>query len=613
MKFSNIKLFQLLLLGVLLMTIATPSKVLAENDILEKPYYQIISAINENGLEISEIIIDGPPEPPLGVYRRVVNYIPSNLPPGVNIIPNVPAFSWSFGCSATSAAMIAGYYDRNGYPNMYMGPTNWGIMPLDNSVWPDWVDGAGQTRHQCPLSATHDGLDGRVGRGHVDDYWVEYGAMDHDPFYLNWDEHENGDCTGDYMKTNQTTNYGNMDGGTTFYYYPDNPNPVTCDDLVAAGVGDSDGTNGFRLFYDSRGYSVDASNCYYRITSNQVPGGFSFEDYMAEIDDGYPVMIHVTNHTMVGVGYDTNTNEVILHDTWDNSSHTMPWGGSYVGMAMQAVSVVHLDVWQHNSADTGNWHTDSTWNEGTIPTINKDVTILEDHVVTLNTDAHVRNLTIQYGGTLVIEDGANLTVEENLYNNGLTQEIKEVTLGSTTEFFHIQNSAGTIDVYHGVDITPESNGLGSTIVELRGNHTNGCTDDKTDALINRCIRITPESEQSATIRFWFTEDERNDQAANNLSVWHHDGSWTSVGSSLVQSESGIACISGLPPGFGCYVEAQGISTYSPFGVGSDTAPTAIVLQRFDAQEEKNITLSIFVGMFFTFLGTGILLYHRRKI
>jgi len=117
---------------------------------------------------------------------------------GVNTVSEVPAFDWSFGCSATSAAMIAGYYDRRGYGNMYAGPTNSGVMPLDNSSWPDWVDSHGDPRSQCPLSATHNGLDGRAVNGHVDDYWIYYNQPGPDPFVTNgWTEHTYGDCTGD--------------------------------------------------------------------------------------------------------------------------------------------------------------------------------------------------------------------------------------------------------------------------------------------------------------------------------------------------------------------------------------------------------------------------------
>jgi len=56
------------------------------------------------------------------------------------------------------------------------------------------------------------------------------------------------------------------------------------------------------------------------------------------------VMLHVVGHTMVGVGYDDSTTPgtVYLHDTWDNSVHSMDWGASYSGMAMQAVTIIHL-------------------------------------------------------------------------------------------------------------------------------------------------------------------------------------------------------------------------------------------------------------------------------
>lgn len=613
MKHKRMKLIQLFVLGLLLIAFVFPSQVLADDDEPDNPYYQVHSVILEDGTVLDETIIAGPPEPPPGFDRNEVNYLPPNLPPGVNVIPNVPAFDWSFGCSATSASMIAGYYDRNGYPNMYAGPTNWSIMPLNNSVWPDWVDGAGDTCHQCPLSATHNGLDGRTTRGHVDDYWREYGNSDPDPFDGNWTEHTYGDCTGDFMKTNQTTNYGNSDGGTSFYSYG-SATPLTCAVMRDVhGIHNQDGTYGFKLFYESRGYTVDANNCYMQKTDNEEPGGFSFADYMAEIDAGFPVMFHVTGHTMVGVGYNSNTNQVILHDTWNYNQHAMTWGGSYSGMDMWGVSIVRLVPWEHNSATTGNWNTGSTWDAGTVPTISDDVTIREDHTVTLDANAQVRNLTIQYGATLIIPDGVTLTVEENLYNNGLIQQTRDVPTGSTTEFFHIQNAAGTVDVYHGVDITPDTTAMGSTIVQLRGNHTNGCTNVEADALVNRCVRITPGSQESATIRFWFTEDERNAQDASGAFVWHYDaGSWTSVGSSLTRSESGTTCTSGTPSGFGCYVEAQGISTYSPFGVGSGIAPTAITMQGFDAQVGKEFYITLFVGLVFTVAGVGALLYRRRK-
>jgi hypothetical protein len=53
-------------------------------------------------------------------------------------------------------------------------------------------------------------------------------------------------------------------------------------------------------------------------------------------------MIHVTGHTMVGVGYDDATNLMYIHDTWDYNTYTMTWGGSYAGMDHYGVTIVHL-------------------------------------------------------------------------------------------------------------------------------------------------------------------------------------------------------------------------------------------------------------------------------
>ena len=95
-----------------------------------------------------------------------------NKAAGINVLEHVPAFDWSYGCSATSAAMMAGYYDNTGYPNMYTGPANGGLCPMNNSTW-----GYGK----CPLSATEQDVDGLPTRGHVDDFWISYGNGGPDP------------------------------------------------------------------------------------------------------------------------------------------------------------------------------------------------------------------------------------------------------------------------------------------------------------------------------------------------------------------------------------------------------------------------------------------------
>lgn len=308
-------------------------------ELLEK-YFQKEVVIMKGGIELDKIIISGPPTPPLNLTRTVVKSSDIESETDAGILTSIPAFNWSFGCSATTAAMIAGYYDRTAYSNVYTGPTNGGVMPLDNSAWPDWIDESGATRHQCPLSATHDGLDGRTTRGHVDDYWVQYDDTGADPFVTNgWTEHTYGSCTGDYMKTNQDA-YGNSDGSTAFYYYTDSATPLTMTDMETHDIHNEDGGYGFKLFIESRGYTV--TEMYNQNIDAVVSGGFSFAQYKAEIDAGNPVFIHVTGHTMAGVGYDTTDNTVYIHDTWDYDVHSMTWGGSYEGMTHEHVTVIHL-------------------------------------------------------------------------------------------------------------------------------------------------------------------------------------------------------------------------------------------------------------------------------
>ena len=300
-------------------------------------YFTSTTITLEDGRQIEGITIHGPPQPPVGYERATVSLPYSASAQGI-VTLSVPAFDWSFGCSATSGSMIAAYYDRNGYPNIYTGPTSGGVMPMDSSSWPDWTDGHGDTYGQCPLTASRNGLDSRMTRGSMDDYWVSYLSGVQDPFITNgWAEHTWGDAIGDYMKTSQS-NYGNDDGSTTFYTWTNNRGQLTCNDMVTNGITE-DGTYGRKLFYAAKGYTV--TDCYNQKTDNNK-GDFTFALYMAEIDAGWPVMLNLAGHTVVGVGYDNTTNTVYLHDTWDYLTHTMTWGGSYSGMKLQSVSIVNL-------------------------------------------------------------------------------------------------------------------------------------------------------------------------------------------------------------------------------------------------------------------------------
>ena len=298
------------------------------------------SFINSKGQEITEVIISGkPPE----------NYEPvnSSLNPTPNrdtvFLNNVPAYQWSYGCSPTAASMITGYYDRTGYPNIYTGPTNNGVAPETNEVWgsTQWPSGI---VWECPLSATHQGIDGLTNRGHVDDYWVDYLSTEPDPFITNnWDEHSHADCTGDFMGSNQSE-LGNIDGSTMFYFATDGTKLY---DYILCEPQNRDGCHGLKLFFESKEYIVPFNGNYTQYIQgwNGNTYGFTFNEFKQEINNGYPLLVHTENHTMVGFGYNDSYGDetIYFRNTWDFSYDEMTWGGTYQGSPLIGVTVVHLE------------------------------------------------------------------------------------------------------------------------------------------------------------------------------------------------------------------------------------------------------------------------------
>lgn len=317
------------------------SQALAQSDPNIKvfsPYYSEMYETREDGTKITISIINGPPQPlPEFEEERLASMRDENSAQG--IIPNFPSYSWVFGCSAVSQAMISAYYDRNGFANLYTGPTNGGVAPLTDTSWPIWTDSVGKDYPSNPLIASRNGTDGRTTRGSIENYWVSYGSQAPDPYITNgWPEHTFAEAVGDFMYTSQSK-HSNNDGSTSFYNYDGIPDKLTCEDMVSYGY--SDGTLGRKTYYESRGYQV--TECYNQLTDNKVAGGFSLAQFKQEIDAGRPVFISLVGHSVVGYGYDGNT--IYIRDTWisdPNERPTMQWGGFYQGMEMRSIGMVKL-------------------------------------------------------------------------------------------------------------------------------------------------------------------------------------------------------------------------------------------------------------------------------
>jgi hypothetical protein len=324
----------------------------AENQLnLEFTTPSLLSYANpQHNDTIKMMLINSPPTPPVNVRHTIANV--DYLTESAVILSDVPSSEWTYGCTATSAGMLFGYYDRTGYPNMYTGPTNGGICPLTdlgqgipgNSRYP--ISGS------CYIIATENGLDGISSNAHADDYWISYTSAGPDPWEGNWVEHNWEFCIADFLGTNQWkwdyssypgtdgTKDRNTDGATTYWYTSDGSKLYDWYPGPAYGLPATSCCHGMKLFAESRGYTVETN--YNQLTDNQNSNGFTFAEFQAEINGGRPVLIHVVGHTMVGIGYDTATNSIYIHDTWDNAVHSMTWGGSYAGMDLYAVTVIHL-------------------------------------------------------------------------------------------------------------------------------------------------------------------------------------------------------------------------------------------------------------------------------
>jgi hypothetical protein len=248
------------------------------------------------------------------------------MPELVVHIQGSPDYDWWYGCSPTSAGMMMGYYDINGYDSLYYNnlvpggtaeTSNYGGVDTDGDTDPDLL---------CNMTI--------ASAVHIADFWTGYGNSGDDPLA----EGHSFNCLADFMGTSQDS-VGNSDGSTTFYTYNDGSRFYDTD-AVFWGVTAQSGMYGVGEYVSYAGYGT--TTLYNQSTDNLgLTYGFSFADYQAEIDAGRVVMIHVTGHSMFGYGYgDSNT--VYLHDTWTEGQHSMTWGGAYSGLGMWGVTVLEL-------------------------------------------------------------------------------------------------------------------------------------------------------------------------------------------------------------------------------------------------------------------------------
>jgi hypothetical protein len=288
-------------------------------------------------------------------------------------------------------------------------------------------------------------------------------------------------------------------------------------------------------------------------------------------------------------------------------------GDGYFGAASGTLSpgqvVTSTVTWNGNSST--DWFTASNWDIA-VPTTESSAIIPiapgGNRWPVLTGTTTIYTLTLQSSAFLTISQGVMLSVNGLVSNTGSLAQITDVPGSTTTEFLHLTDASGTVDKYHGIDLTPGVTAMGVTTVTVKGNQA-ACTTNPGDPIIHRCYRIDPTTQISATVRFWFTEAERNAQAANQLKLWHWSP-WAQVGTDYTYSESGTACVTGS--GLACWFQATSVSSYSPFALGSGNAPTAIHLTQLDAQSSTALPWLPLGVVIAIGLSVGLMALKRRK-
>lgn len=254
-------------------------------------------------------------------------------------LANTCDYQWWYGCSPTSAGMMMGHYDRNGY----MGSNYDNLVPGGVAESETYVGTTGWAALANNAIAS---------QGHVTDFYSGGGGASGDDVVP---PSHSFNSLADFMGTSQDNlsaihPFGNPNGTTTWWFYT-NGSPLYESDVFGAGPDyyNISGMYGIGEYVDYAGY--DTAVLYNQILPGVAPivwpgdppnvSGYTFAEYMAEIDAGRPVLIHIEGHTMYGYGYiDDGTNTVNVYDIWIQGGGQMTWGGLYAGRYHIGVTVM---------------------------------------------------------------------------------------------------------------------------------------------------------------------------------------------------------------------------------------------------------------------------------
>ena len=223
---------------------------------------------------------------------------------GENVwLEDMPDYTWHAGCFGTASGNLIGYWDRHGFPNMYTGPTGGGLAPLTTG---------GQNVSIRSLWASQQGLDGRPMNkpGHIEDYWHSqdgtgsFEQVHEDPYVVLGRAEHAPDCLGDFIGQSQQKYddlngecSGNIDGYAFNFWDKTGARRTNFVPARVNGEAVRDIQSGLAAWSRYRGYGAETTSQLANVNPEAPVGtGFTFDDIVAEIRAGYPVMLMLQNH-----------------------------------------------------------------------------------------------------------------------------------------------------------------------------------------------------------------------------------------------------------------------------------------------------------------------------
>jgi len=283
-----------------------------------------------------------------------------------DILSGAPDYDWWYGCSPTAAGMMMGYYDINGYD----GQRYDNLVPGRTAELENFTDSGMLAKNIIAsdghIAAFYQDGDNNTTDGNFGEYNDD--LTDSSGNFLR--DSDDFNSLADFMGTSQDK-YGLSNGATRFWvntdgsrldYWDVQEGIINNEEYAEAGV-NSDGMYGIGEYVTYAGYGFD--DLYTQLTSNNYfgyesfSGGFSFEEYMAEIYAGRVVMLHAakivgynadgspkySGHSMFGYGYESINLYLHLHDTWTLGQKSMTWDGTYQSdWELWGVTVLALHV-----------------------------------------------------------------------------------------------------------------------------------------------------------------------------------------------------------------------------------------------------------------------------